>query len=352
MKITYQVTLILLMAIFSVNSNPTILTQNIESSIEELSKTLISKLSNKGTKLLFLSDSLENKNEQALQNLLCTQTRIKLQKDLTIKILNRDLLKEALSEDTLTMKGVFKETALQSIGNLYKANKILKCSTIVTNGNGIFVTEVIDPSTMESEIFQAKLESGFDLDPKLLTLLDKEKEKIKVLEKEKETLKSYYDSELKNLNKKYEEKEKIIRESILQEEQIKTKKLRDLDEEIRKKSEILSSYEKDLKIMEKKITEIDSSSNNIQYRISEIKKIISQKTDIALNNIQIGMTHDEMIEVAGKYRSKDIIFNRYNYGNVWVNIEEGLVKCLVKSECPRYSCSSYRYSDEHCILKK
>jgi predicted RNase H-like nuclease (RuvC/YqgF family) len=186
-----------------------------------------------------------------------------------------------------------------------------------------------------------------------LTLLDKEKEKIKVLEKEKETLKSYYDSELKNLNKKYEEKEKIIRESILQEEQIKTKKLRDLDEEIRKKSEILSSYEKDLKIMEKKITEIDSSSYNIQSIISEIKKIISQKTDIALNNIQIGMTYDEMIEVAGKYRSsKDNYPKSYNYGNVWVNIEEGLVKCLVKSECPRYSCSSFTYMNIHCILKK
>jgi hypothetical protein len=64
------------------------------------------------------------------------------------------------------------------------------------------------------------------------------------------------------------------------------------------------------------------------------------------------MTYDEMIEVAGKYRSKDTIFNRYNYGNVWVNIEEGLVKCLVKSECARMGCSSYRYSDEHCILKK
>jgi hypothetical protein len=35
---------------------------------------------------------------------------------------------------------------------------------------------------------------------------------------------------------------------------------------------------------ENQIPEIDSSSNNIQSRISEIKKIISQKTDIALNN--------------------------------------------------------------------
>ena len=63
MKITYQVTLILSMAIFSLYSNPTILTPNIESSIEELSKSLIFKLSNKGTKLLILSDSLENKKK-------------------------------------------------------------------------------------------------------------------------------------------------------------------------------------------------------------------------------------------------------------------------------------------------
>jgi hypothetical protein len=69
-------------------------------------------------------------------------------------------------------------------------------------------------------------------------------------------------------------------------------------------------------------------------RTQEISILIEETTQIAIENIIIGMTEKEVIEVAGEPRSR----RRYmggehlNYGKVWVLFSRGLVGCIVPSE--------------------
>jgi hypothetical protein len=54
-----------------------------------------------------------------------------------------------------------------------------------------------------------------------------------------------------------------------------------------------------------------------------------------VKNVELGMTLDEVIQVAGKpkYIIEWYTGNlKYNYGNIWVVIENGAVTCLVRSK--------------------
>ncbi len=75
-------------------------------------------------------------------------------------------------------------------------------------------------------------------------------------------------------------------------------------------------------------------------KISELEAIkhdIARKTKLAVENIELGMTEQEVISIIGQPRSRDD--NSYehvtalNYGRVWIIFESGVVSCLAKSEC-------------------
>ena len=69
-------------------------------------------------------------------------------------------------------------------------------------------------------------------------------------------------------------------------------------------------------------------------KIDELEKVkldIKQKTTIAVQNIEIGMTESEVIKLIGQPRSRS--HQNLNYGNVWLIFDGGVVRLLVDSRC-------------------
>lgn len=62
-----------------------------------------------------------------------------------------------------------------------------------------------------------------------------------------------------------------------------------------------------------------------------IKEDIKRKTTVAVQNVVIGMTRAEVINLVGPPRAQ--YSDHLNYGNVWVVIENGVVTILVDSRC-------------------
>lgn len=65
--------------------------------------------------------------------------------------------------------------------------------------------------------------------------------------------------------------------------------------------------------------------------LERIKQDIKQKSYMAVQNIEIGMTRDEVIRLCGPPRGEK--GEHLNYGNVWVIIEHGIVTLLVDARC-------------------
>ncbi|MGD8535815.1 MAG: hypothetical protein PVF66_08200 [Candidatus Aminicenantes bacterium] len=82
-----------------------------------------------------------------------------------------------------------------------------------------------------------------------------------------------------------------------------------------------------------------SPANNLSFEIrlktkpkNEEEKPLEENIRPYVENIEIGMTPDEVIKAVGK---PQVVFEwyagnmKYNYGDVWVVIENGTVSCLV-----------------------
>lgn len=80
--------------------------------------------------------------------------------------------------------------------------------------------------------------------------------------------------------------------------------------------------------------------------LDKVKYEMKSKAKAAIDNIELGMTPAEVIKFAGQPRSKATCLgdDRYNYGNVWIIIESGLVSCIVRAEGydRLQTCSGYR----------
>ena len=89
--------------------------------------------------------------------------------------------------------------------------------------------------------------------------------------------------------------------------------------------------------------------------VEKVKYEIKSRSKTAVNNIELGMIPDEVIKFAGKPRSVD--GRQYNYGNVWIIFEGGIVACIVRGENyqgSHHSCSTYRTNtggDRGAIIK-
>lgn len=75
------------------------------------------------------------------------------------------------------------------------------------------------------------------------------------------------------------------------------------------------------------------SEKSFEIRIK--KKSEDEIIKLDVKNVELGMTQDEVIKVAGK---PSLTFEwysgnlKYNYGNVWVVFENGIVTCLVRKK--------------------
>lgn len=119
-------------------------------------------------------------------------------------------------------------------------------------------------------------------------------------------------------------------------QQIQLTELQDKLSTIQKKMSVSTDDEAIANRVErKKILHEVSLVQDIQFKITSATKR-------AVDNVLIGMTKEEVIQVAGKPRSTDR-YGDLNYGDVWVVLRNGLVKCVVKSAGFRSgkSCSSF-----------
>ncbi len=75
-----------------------------------------------------------------------------------------------------------------------------------------------------------------------------------------------------------------------------------------------------------------------------------------MKNVELGMTPDEVIKISGKPRYIIEWYTgnlKYNYGNVWVVMENGTVTCLVRSEHfeEYWGKSDYERDNPRAIIK-
>ena len=80
------------------------------------------------------------------------------------------------------------------------------------------------------------------------------------------------------------------------------------------------------------------------------------KSKLDVKNVELGMIPDEVIKVAGKPRYIVEWYTgnlKYNYGNVWVVIENGAVTCLVRAKDfeEYWTRSDYQSRNPRAIVK-
>ena len=115
----------------------------------------------------------------------------------------------------------------------------------------------------------------------------------------------------------------------------------------------LTELQNKLSTIQKKLsvsTDDEAIANRVERKkilhevtlVQDIQFKITSATKRAVDNVLIGMTKEEVIQVAGEPRSTDR-YGDLNYGNVWVVFRHGLVTCIVKSTgfMSGNSCGSY-----------
>jgi len=99
-----------------------------------------------------------------------------------------------------------------------------------------------------------------------------------------------------------------------------------------------------------------NKSNASSFEIRLKTKADRERTKLATENIEIGMTPDEVIETIGKPNSTVEWYTgnlKYNYGDVWVVIENGHVTCLVKANFfeKYWSRNDYESRNPQALIK-
>lgn len=85
-------------------------------------------------------------------------------------------------------------------------------------------------------------------------------------------------------------------------------------------------------------------------RLSALEKVkgeIQQKSYLAVQNIEIGMTTKEVIKLCGPPRATASPWDHLNYGNVWVIIENDIVRLLVDARCFKQTLKREDYFSQY-----
>ena len=96
------------------------------------------------------------------------------------------------------------------------------------------------------------------------------------------------------------------------------------------------------------------NSQSFEVRLKTKTDVENIKPDV--KNVELGMTPDEVIKIAGKPRNIIEWYTgnlKYNYGNVWVVMENGAVTCLVRSKHfeEYWGKSDYERENPRAIIK-
>jgi|UPI00051A2612 hypothetical protein len=120
----------------------------------------------------------------------------------------------------------------------------------------------------------------------------------------------------------------------------------------------LSKIRLELKKAETLLRKYQAEHRVIESRLDQIRSIIRSKTNKVLNYVERGMTLNEVREMAGKERSTGDAYpgeRMFNYGNVWVQMVNGVVGCVSKLSCEKTSCKYYgkntAYPPRSCVVK-
>lgn len=97
-----------------------------------------------------------------------------------------------------------------------------------------------------------------------------------------------------------------------------------------------------------------NNSQSYEVRLKTKSDVENIKPDV--KNVELGMTSDEVIKVAGKPRYIIEWYTgnlKYNYGNVWVVMENRAVTCLVRSKHfeEYWGKSDYERDNPKAIIK-
>jgi hypothetical protein len=115
---------------------------------------------------------------------------------------------------------------------------------------------------------------------------------------------------------------------------------------------------------EPKLSEVQASKpaeekkdkNSQPFEIRLKSELVEEIIDVAAKKIKIGMTADKVIKAAGKPRSTFEWYAgnlKYNYGNVWAVMENGVVTCLVHDKHfeKYWGLDDYRRRNPGAIIK-
>jgi hypothetical protein len=129
------------------------------------------------------------------------------------------------------------------------------------------------------------------------------------------------------------ELEKVKAQLELQNIKVKSKQetLRNLNLQLTKAKQQLSTYQ--------------AQENQILSEIEKIEQTIKNSTKKAVNNVRIGMTSSEVIQVCGSPRAREVCLESlfFNYGNVWVLFESNIVSSLFQANLYKGSCWNADY---------
>ncbi len=114
-------------------------------------------------------------------------------------------------------------------------------------------------------------------------------------------------------------------------------------EQLKKQQTQLTEMESRIRDLQKKLTSgsvdlVEDARVQRQQTFEKIneleavKRDIAQKTKLAVENIELGMTSEEVRRLIGEPRSIDSFNPSYNYGRVWIVFESGVVSCIVRSD--------------------
>jgi len=119
----------------------------------------------------------------------------------------------------------------------------------------------------------------------------------------------------------------------------KEKQLQELEDRVKKLQQQLANKDFD------ETVRIRQERKEVFDNIDELEKIkteIKSKTTLAIEKVELGMTREEVKKMLGKPRSEE--FGNYNYGNVWVIFNGGVVGCIIDAQSYFWAapCSDYR----------
>jgi len=122
-------------------------------------------------------------------------------------------------------------------------------------------------------------------------------------------------------------------------EQIKSQ-LSNQNKEVQSKQTILNSLNQQLTNAKHQLSTYQAQEKQIISELEAIEYRIKNVTTKAVNNVRIGMTSAEVIQVCGPPRAKESCLERllFNYGNVWVLFESNIVSSLFQASLYKGRC--------------